>query len=77
MPDREPKYETRYWVDGTRFHFAEERQAKAFALPGQPVVPVRRRVYEPDETLEFILGSRDANSGDMPDAPAPDLDSES
>jgi hypothetical protein len=55
MPSREPKYETRWRVGTTRFHFSEERLARAFALPGQIVTPFKRRVLDPDDTLEFLF----------------------
>lgn len=52
----EPRYETRWHIKGTWFHFAHERQARAFALPGQTVVPIQRPVYSTKETLEFLFG---------------------
>lgn len=63
MAPRTPKYEIRYWVDGTRYHFAKPGQAHAFKRPGQNVVEVPRRVYDPDETLEFVLAPSDAADG--------------
>lgn len=60
MPSREPKYETRWRVDGTRYHFSEERLARAFAFPGQTVSPFQRRIPDPDDTLEFLFPDGEA-----------------
>jgi hypothetical protein len=45
---------TRWHVDGTPYSFANERTARAFALPGQTVVPVKS-LPDPDEILEWDL----------------------
>ena len=45
---------------GLPYTFDREGQARAFALPGQKVVPIlrpRRSLDDDDPTLEFIIGS--------------------
>lgn len=61
MKDPEPEYidEIRWWVEGTPYHFGEERQARAFARPGQVVIPTLRTIRPPippsEDTGEFVI----------------------
>lgn len=52
---REPQYETRWQIVGTRISFTLERHARAFALPHQTVAQIRRRILDLDDTLEFVI----------------------
>jgi hypothetical protein len=54
VTSEEPHYEVRWCVEGHRFSFGTEAQARAFALPGQRVYP-ERRISDTATTGEFKI----------------------